>query len=124
MKILLALFLFAYSFPDFAACEKNVQIIKTGTPAPCDGWIVTPDTMQKFAQTADELELSRKLVLAQDHLRKLDLEEIEHYKTQSKEGQKALSQSKSQQVWIGAGAFLLGVVVTGVAAKAAIEATR
>jgi hypothetical protein len=106
------------------ACPQNVQKLKTGTSSPCDGWLVSEPKMQELAKNADELELSRKLVLAQEHLRKLDLGEIEHYKSQSKAAHKALSQSENQRVLVGIGAFVLGVVVTGFAAKAAIEATR
>lgn len=122
MKFLIsALILFSLTAQ---ACPQNVQKLKTGTSSPCDGWLVSEPKMQELAKNADELELSRKLILAQEHLRKLDLGEIEHYKTQSKAAHKALSQSEAQKVLIGVGAFVLGVVVTGFAAKAAIEATR
>lgn len=120
MKIFLAILLFTSSA---LACQ-NVQTIKTGTPSPCDGWLVSEPKMQELAKMSDELDLSKKLVLAQDHLQKLTEEEVEHYKKRSEAGDKALSQSKAQQFWIGAGAFALGVIVTGLAAKAAIEATR
>lgn len=118
------LLLILIAFSATAQACPNIQKLKTGTTSPCDGFFVSSDKMQELAKNADELELSRKLVLAQEHLRKLDLGEIEHYKSQSKAAHKALSQSNAQKVWLGIGAFALGVVVTGFAAKAAIESTR
>lgn len=110
--------------PPESTCSKNVQKLKTGTSSPCDGWLVSEPKMQELAKNADELELSRKLILAQTHLQKLSGEEIEFFRKRSSASEKALSQLESQRFWIGLGAFALGVVVTGFAAKAAIEATR
>ncbi len=122
MKTLFALLLI---YPIYAqACPKNVQTIKTGATSICDGWLVSEPKMQELAKQADELELSKKLILAQEHLRTLDVKEIEFFKKRSEAGEKALAQSNAQKVLIGIGAFALGVVVTGIAAKAAIEATR
>lgn len=106
------------------ACDHNVKKIKTGTSSPCDGWIVSEPKMQELAKTTDELELSKKLILAQEHLRTLDVAEIEFYKKRNKATEKALSQSEMQKTLVGIGAFALGVIVTGFAAKAAIEATK
>ena len=111
-----------YSFA--ADCPSSVKRIETGTPSPCDGWIVSSPKMQELAKMTDELDLSKKLILAQDHLQKLTEEEVEHYKKRSKEGEKALSQSEKQKFFLAAGAFALGVIGTGIAAKAAIESTR
>lgn len=105
-------------------CPQNVQKVTTGTPAPCPGWHVSDRTMQNIARTDEELEKHKKLVQSMEHLRKLDLDEIEHYKKHSREAHEALSLSERQKLWVGIGAFALGVVLTGVAAKAAIESTR
>ncbi len=121
MKHLLFLLLFTSTA---LACPQNVQQIKTGTSAICDGWLVSNPQMQKFAKNADELEISRKLILAQEHLQKLSGEEIEYFKKRSIAIEKALSQSEREKFWLTAGAFALGVLATGFAAKAAIEATR
>lgn len=121
MKTFLALLLITSSA---LACPSNVQKVKTGTPANCDGWLVSDPTMQNMARNVEELEKSQKLVLAQEHLQKLSNDEIEHYKKRSANAEKALSQSEAQKFWLAAGAFALGVVLTGVAAKAAIESTR
>jgi hypothetical protein len=106
------------------SCPQNVQKVKSGTTTNCDGWLVSEPKMQEFSKQHDELELRRKLQLQQEHLRKLDLEEIEYYKLKNKHTQSALEKSESQKFWSNIGMFSLGVVLTGVAAKAAIEATR
>lgn len=122
MKILLALLI---SFSAIAqACPNSIQTIKTGTISPCDCWLVSEPKMQELAKTTEKLAISEKLILAQEHLQKLTQGEAEHFKKRSEATEKALSQSEKQKAWIGAGAFLLGVVVTGIAAKAAIESTR
>jgi hypothetical protein len=112
------------SFNVLAECPQNVQKVKNGTVANCDGWLVSEPTMQEMARNADVVETQKKLVQSMEHLRKLDLDEIEHYKKRSTEAHKALSQSEKQRFWVGVGAFALGVVLTGVAAKAAIEASK
>lgn len=120
MKIFLALLLFTTS----AIACPNVQKIKTGTSSPCDGWLVSEPKMQELAKTTDELELSKKLILAQEHLRTLDVAEIEFYKQKTKEANKKLEREELKRTFQTVGAFVLGVVVTGFAAKAAIEAAR
>jgi hypothetical protein len=106
------------------ACPNNVQTIESGEKSPCKGWVVSPDTMQKMARTDEELEKTKKLVLAQEHLQKLSEAEIEFYKGRGKTLQKQLEKAETKQSLTGVGAFALGVVLTGIAAKAAIEATR
>lgn len=106
------------------ACDKNVEFIKTGTTVNCDTWIVKDPTMQEMAKTVDKLELTEKLVEQQKTLLKLSNEEIEHYKAQSQSRGKELNKAESRQYLTGLAGFALGVVLTGIAAKAAIEATR
>jgi hypothetical protein len=118
MKILTLTLALLFVVPAGAIeCPKNVQKVDS-----C--WIVSEPQMQNFAKMDDELELQKKLQLQQEHLIKLNNAEIEYYKKQSNDNAKALQKSESQKFWLGVGAFALGVVLTGVAAKAAIEATK
>lgn len=105
-------------------CPMNVQKIKAGTNSPCDAWIVSEPTMQKIMQTDEQLELQKKLQLQMEHLRTLDQKEIEYYKVQSQSVQAKLEKEDGRRFWSNLGYFTLGVVLTGVAAKAAIESTR
>lgn len=119
MKIIFTLLFLNTAF----ACP-DVQKVKSGATVICDSWVVSPETMQKLTRTDEELEKTKKLVLAQEHLQKLSEAEIEFYKKRSTAQQKELSKVESKQFLTGVGAFALGVVLTGIAAKAAIEATK
>lgn len=112
------------TFSTAFACPNNVQKIKAGEPAPCSAWLVSEPTMQEMARNKDELETSKKLILAQEHLQKLTEEEAEFYKRRASAREKELEKAEVRSFWKTAGAFALGVVVTGLAAKAAIEASR
>lgn len=105
------------------ACERSVKLT-SGQAAPCTGWLVSEPKMQEILKDGESLDLHKKLQLQQEHLRKLDLQEIEFYKLQSKENVKALNKSETQKFWSNIGFFALGVVMTGIAAKAAIESTK
>jgi hypothetical protein len=122
MKIITLILSLTFLVPAFAC--QNATKVKTGTPAPCEGWHVSEPTMQNIMKNEEQLELQKKLQSQLEHLRKLDAQEIEFYRTQSKNNQKALDKSEQQKFWVGAGAFALGVILTGIAAKAAIESTR
>lgn len=106
------------------ACPQNVQKVKEGSVVNCNGWLVSEPTMQDMARNADTVETQKKLILTLEHLRVLDAKEIEHYKKHSKEAHAAYERSERQKFWVAAGAYTLGVVLTGIAAKAAIESTR
>jgi len=106
------------------SCPNNVQKVKSGTIANCDGWLVSEPAMQDFAKTDEKLEKSAKLILEQEYLQKLTEAEVDFYKKRSTEVEKALSQSERQKFWIGIGTFALGVAITGIAAKAAIESVK
>lgn len=80
--------------------------------------------MQNAARTKDLAELQEQKILKLEHLRVLDLGDIEHYKVRSNQLQKQLSKEETKRSVYSFGAFMLGVIITGVAAKAAIESTR
>lgn len=122
MKIVAFILTLCFIVPAFAC--PNVSKVKSGAVAPCNGWHVSEPTMQEIMKNEEQLELQKKLQLQMEYLRKLDMQEIDYYKAQSKANQKALEKSESQKFWVGVGAFTLGVVLTGLAAKAAIESTR
>jgi hypothetical protein len=122
MKFIIA-FLLTTSLA-FADCPKNVQKLSEGSSAPCTGWLVSEPKMQDITKSTDELELTKKLVQSQEQLIKLSDAEIEFYKRRSVSQQEELNKAEIRQFWATAGAFALGVVLTGIAAKAAIEAAR
>ena len=124
MKFIALLLSLLLITPTFAACEKNVQRINTGTSSPCTGWIISDDQMQSFAKDSEHLELSQRINKVNEQLIKLSETEIDYYKSMSKARAKDLEKAETRRFWSNVGFFALGVVLTGVAAKAAIESTR
>lgn len=106
------------------AFAQAPQRIQQGAPAQFSGWAVTEAFMQNAARTKDLAELQEQKILKLEHLRVLDLGDIEHYKMRSNQLQNQLSKEETKRSVYSFGAFMLGVIITGVAAKAAIESTR
>lgn len=105
-------------------CDKDVTKVTQGTPAPCSGWHVSEPQMQEFAKTADKLTIEEKMNQVNKQLLLLSEVEIDFYKQRSLSQSKELQKAESKRFWATTGAFVLGVVLTGVAAKAAIESTK
>lgn len=105
-------------------CPQNVSKAKPGAVVPCDAWVVSEQQMQEFARTEDKykIEVTRGLTL--EKLRLLDEQEIEFYKVRSSSLQKEVNSGESKRFWSNLGFFVLGIVLTGVAAKAAIESSK
>jgi hypothetical protein len=118
LPLLLALLLTNNAF------AQNVRRINVGEPAQFNGWLVTDKVMQEATKQKDELELKDKKILQLEHLRVLDIGDIEHYKVRSNQLAKQLDKENTKRYVIGTGAFILGVLLTGIAAKAAIESTK
>ena len=55
---------------------------------------------------------------------RLSEREVEYYKSKSTSTRKELEKSDNKRFWTNLGHFALGVVLTGIAAKAAIESTK
>lgn len=123
MKYLLIIALL-FSSPGFSGCVEMVEKVQKGNPAPCQGWHVSPEMMQEFARKDDKLKYEWQLHQLSKQLLSLSAAEVEFYKERSKSQSKELEQSESRRFWSTAGAFALGVILTGIAAKAAIEATK
>ena len=106
------------------ALAQNVQRIDQGTPAPRSGWLTSDSFVQDAARNKDLVEAKDKQILKLEHLRVLDMGDMEHYKTRAKQLEKRLDKEETKRGLYTAGAFVLGVIITGFAAKAAIESTR
>lgn len=122
MKTLTIILTFLLSCPGFS-CD-NVTKVAKGNPAPCNGWHVSDPQMQDFRKQTDQLQIQKDIHKVNEQLIKLSETEINFYKSRVKSQAKELDKAESKRFWTQAGAFVLGVVLTGVAAKAAIEATK
>jgi hypothetical protein len=118
MKILLILLL---TFNCFA---QQMVKLDEGQKAPFAGILSDSEQMKTFRKTNEELKLTKKqnitlkeLAVVQERQAKLYKEESDAYRTQ-------LRREQVKSFWAKVGYFALGVLVTGLAAKTAIEASR
>lgn len=125
MKLLIPIALLLLLISEYSRAEcPNVVRINTGTVSPCNGWLVSENQMQEFARNSDKLANEQGISQLNKQLLSLSAAEIEFYRNRSKSQSKELEKSESRRFWATAGAFALGVIITGVAAKAAIESAK
>lgn len=96
---------------------QNAVKVKKGDPSPFDGAVITEETLDKLVK-------SDKKVLKLEQLRLLEQEKTDIYKNRLNTAEKELSKAERRKFWSNAGHFVLGVLLTGIAAKAAIESSR
>lgn len=110
----------------FAECSKNVEFFKEGQPltAKCDGFYVKKDLMNELKNNDEVLKLKEKEI---QNLKDISLRQeqmTQFYKDRTVTLGKELDKSESRSFWKGVGMFALGVLVTGAASYAAIQATK
>jgi hypothetical protein len=97
--------------------NAEMIILKKGDIAPYDGILSDAAQMKEFRQINED---KKNLELQNLKLKDLSLvqdDRVEAYRSE-------LKASESRSFWKSVGYFTLGVLVTGFAAKVAIEATR
>ena len=102
----------------------DMQVLKKGDSASFDGVLVDAEQMKEFRQINEE---KKNLELQNIKLKDLGViqeQRIDLYKQEVQRVTEDLSRSEKKAFWQSAGTFVLGVLVTGFAAKVAIEATR
>ncbi len=110
----------------FAECTKNVESLKEGQSitAKCDGFFVKYDLMNQLKNNDEVLKLKEKEIT---NLKDISLRQdqmTQFYKDRNVALGKELDKSESRSFWKGIGMFALGVLVTGAASYAAIQATK
>ena len=103
---------------------QSMIVLKKDQPAPFDGVLSDSAQMKEFRQINETNKLLDKQVLELKDLSLLKDEKIEIYKSSLEQANTKLEKNEKYTFWSNIGYFALGVIVTGVAAKAAIEATR
>lgn len=99
------------------AFAETAIVIKKGEAAKFDGVLITEEKAQ-------ELHKAEKKVLALSDLRLTDQKLIEYYKDESELRQTELKQERLSSHVKAIGFFILGSLLTGLAAKVAIESTK
>lgn len=98
--------------------------IEKGVKAPFSGVLITPKEFNEFRKTD---ELSKLRIKQIQNLRDLSIvkdQRIGFYQKQVTVARRELFKSDSKRFYTNILYFTLGVILTGVAAKAAIQATR
>lgn len=105
-------------------CEKSVTFIKIGNPAPCSGYLFSPEMEEKMRildQKSKILELS---LSKQEELTKVQDERIILLQDRNLTLYNQLEDRKETEWWKVAGAFVLGSIITGFIASQAAGAVR
>lgn len=123
MKYLL---LFIFTFNVLAECSKNVQSVKKGESitAQCDGFFVKHELMNELKNNDEILKLKEKEI---QNLKDIGFRQEQvtgFYKERSQYLSDEIRRSERRSFWQGVGMFALGVLVTGAASYAAIQATK
>ena len=108
----------------FTAHAQKLEVVKKGQKAPYSGLLADKKQMEQFREINEKKKLLEKqnielkdLALTKDQRIKFHQENADFYKQE-------LRKQESRTFWAKVGYFALGVVVTGIAAKTAIEASR
>jgi hypothetical protein len=99
-------------------------ILREGENAPYTGVLVTEERMKKFRQINEEKKVAEKLNIELSDLNELKDRKIKLYKDELVSTNKEFTKHKTKSFFYNIGYFALGVLITGFAAKAAIESTR
>lgn len=106
------------------AFSASVVPIKKGDIAQFSGALVTAEKLDQFRKTDELAKLRVKQI---QNLRDLSIvkdQRIEFYQRQVTVTRRELFKSDSKRFMTNVGYFVLGTLLTGFAAKAAIQATR
>jgi len=118
IKILLIFILTFNCFP-----QQMIKLDKD-QKAPFTGILSDAEQMKSFRKTNEELKLTQKQNITLKELSVVQERQIELYKEESTSFRTQLRREQVKSFWAKVGYFALGVFVTGLAAKTAIEASR
>lgn len=104
--------------------SQKLEIIKKGEKAPYDGILADKKQMEKFREINEKKKLLEKQNIELKDLALTHEERIKFHQENANFYKKELRIQESRTFWAKVGYFTLGVVVTGFAAKTAIEASR
>lgn len=106
------------------AATAEMVVLKKGEAAPYDGILSDVAQMKEFRQINEDKKNLELQNLKLKDLAVVNEERIGLYRQQADLLNKELSKSEVRSFWKSVGYFTLGVLVTGLAAKVAIESTR
>lgn len=98
--------------------------VEEGAPAPFTGILVDAEQMEKFRALNERAKLLEEQTVQLEDLALVKDRKIELYQDEADMFRTKYRRQQFKTFWSNAGYFALGVLVTGLAAKAAIESTR
>jgi hypothetical protein len=119
MKLLIVLLL-TLALP----CRAEIVALKKGDIAPFEGALVDVNQMKEFREHKTKLDLEVK---QNEALKTLNLrleEKIDFHKAETRAVEKELTKTKFNSNLTNIGYFVLGVALTSLATKFAIDATQ
>lgn len=102
----------------------EIVTLNKGDIAPFSGALVDKEQLSEFRKIDEERKLLDQQNVKLKDLADIHNQRIDLYKQEVKMVRDDLSSQQRKSFWTNIGYFALGVVVTGLAAKVAIEATR
>ena len=99
-------------------------VLKKDQPAPFDGILSDSAQMKEFRQINETNKLLNQQNLELKNLSVLQNEKLDLYKSGLNSANLVIEKNEKYKFWTNIGYFTLGVLVTGIAAKAAIETVR
>jgi len=114
LLIITMLLIFNGSF----ACDP-VKFVEKGNPAPCSGYLFTPEKEREIRLQLVELEFEKQLVISKDRQielhkqeNKLITERYDLWRVEAKELSSDLSKERNNNFWRNTLYFALGMIIT------------
>lgn len=120
-KVLTICIVIIFSFSSFAGQLTKLQ---KGDKAPYDGILADSKQMKNFRKIEEERKLLELKNIKLSELGKIKDNKIDLYQKDLSNTHKEFAKYKTKTFFTNTGYFVLGVILTGFAAKAAIESTR
>lgn len=108
----------------FSCFGQKSEVLIKGMKAPFDGVLSDQDQMREYRKVNEQKELLGKENLKLKDLAAVQDQRIALYQEEIKVVKEDYRSLERRTFWTNVGYFALGVIVTGFAAKVAIESTR
>ena len=108
----------------FNLIAGEMVVLKKGQPAPFDGIISDAKQMKEFRQLKENNKNLKKVKLKLEDLAYVRDRKIKFFEQESDQYRTSLRRTQFRSFWSNIGYFTLGVIVSGLASKAAMETIR
>lgn len=110
-------------FSTTVLCQNAVRLNK-GESSPFTGTLLTDEILQEIDKDSRKVEILEKQVITLKDLNLIKDSKVSYYKDEVGFYHKEIKRERRKSFWSNVGYFTLGCLLTGLAAKVAIESTR